>query len=95
MAERYRAAEKERTREAAAEWMDKYGNYVEKNPDIDFNGSLFVFSGLEGHWAEKDHPTVQKVIEKGGQYRSKVSGFCPFALLSRASSRLLSDQLLL
>lgn len=82
LAERYRAAEEERTREAAAEWMDKYGSYVEKNPNIDFNGTLFVFSGLAGHWAEKDHPTVQKVIEKGGQYRSKVSGLTNYLVVN-------------
>jgi len=82
LAERYRAAEEERTREAAAEWMDKYGSYVEKNPNIDFNGTLFVFSGLAGHWEEKEHPTVQKVIEKGGQYRSKVSGLTNYLVVN-------------
>lgn len=82
LAERYRAAEEERTREAAAEWMEKYGSYVETNPNIDFNGTLFVFSGLAGHWEEKDHPTVQKVIEKGGQYRSKVSGLTNYLVVN-------------
>ena len=54
--------------------MNKYGSYVEKNPCIDFNGKRFVFSGLPGDYpSEKDHPIVQKVIEKGGQYRAKVS----------------------
>ena len=55
-------------------WMKEYGKYVEKEPIIDFNGTLFVFSGLSDHWAEKNHPIVEKVIKKGGQYRSKVSG---------------------
>ena len=82
LAERYRAAEEERSKAATAEWIEKYGNYIEKNPDIDFNGTLFVFSGLAGHWAEKDHPTVQKVIEKGGQYRSKVSGLTNYLVVN-------------
>lgn len=62
--------------------MRKYEKYLEDDPVINFNGSIFVFSGLAGHWAEKDHPTVQKVIEKGGQYRSKVSGLTNYLVVN-------------
>lgn len=63
-----------RVEDTAKEWMNKYGKYIETNPVIDFNGTNFVFTGLTGHSTEKNHPTVQKVIERGGQYRQKVSG---------------------
>lgn len=79
---RREAEEAERAEEAAEEWMRKYEKYLENDPVIDFNGSIFVFSGLAGHWAEKDHPTVQKVIEKGGQYRSKVSGLTNYLVVN-------------
>lgn len=78
---RWEAEEAERAEEAAEEWMRKYEKYLEDDPVINFNGSIFVFSGLAGHWAEKDHPTVQKVIEKGGQYRSKVSGLTNYLVV--------------
>lgn len=79
---RWEAEEAKRAEEAAEEWMRKYGKYLEDDPVINFNGSIFVFSGLAGHWAEKDHPTVQKVIEKGGQYRSKVSGLTNYLVVN-------------
>lgn len=79
---RWETDEAEHVDEATEEWMRKYGKYLEKDPVIDFNGTLFVFSGLIGHWAEKDHPTVQKVIEKGGQYRSKVSGLTNYLVVN-------------
>lgn len=78
----WEAEEAERAEEAAEEWMRKYEKYLEDDPVINFNGSIFVFSGLAGHWAEKDHPTVQKVIEKGGQYRSKVSGLTNYLVVN-------------
>lgn len=79
---RWEAEEAERAEEAAEEWMRKYEKYLEDDPVINFNGSIFVFSGLAGHWAEKDHPTVQKVIEKGGQYRSKVSSLTNYLVVN-------------
>ncbi len=67
--------------EADAEnWMQYYGEYINHNPVIDFDGSLFVFTGF-GHRDDKDHPIVQKVIEKGGQYRSKVSGLTNYLVV--------------
>lgn len=71
---------------AADEWMANYGKYVESNPYIDFNGKLFVFSGIAWHAAEKDAPIVQKVIAKGGQYRSKVSGLTNYLVVDPAEA---------
>lgn len=78
----WEAEEAARVEEEAEQWMRKYEKYLEDDPVINFNGSIFVFSGLGGHWAEKDHPTVQKVIEKGGQYRSKVSGLTNYLVVN-------------
>ena len=66
---------------AAELWMNKYGQYVASDPHIDFIGSLFVFSGFDLHTFEKEHPIVQRVIEHGGQYRSKVSGMTDFLVV--------------
>ena len=68
------------SRQAADAWMEKYGKYVDTNPYIDFNGKLFAFTGF-GHASEKEHPIVQKVIAKGGQYRSKVSGLTNYLVV--------------
>lgn len=78
----WEAEEAARVEEEAEQWMRKYEKYLEDDPVINFNGSIFVFSGLAGHWAEKEHPTVQKVIEKGGQYRSKVSGLTNYLVVN-------------
>ena len=57
-------------------WLKEYGKYVEINPVIDFNGKIFVFSGLDaaGSFADKSNQVVLTVVSKGGIYRSKVSG---------------------
>lgn len=55
-------------------WMSKYGEYVESDPTIDFEGKNFVFTGLSWHAEEREHPIVLDVIARGGEYRSKVSG---------------------
>ena len=64
----------------AEEWLQEYGEYVEKDPDVDFNGKLFVFTGLL-HGSTKDNPLVQRVIEKGGQYRSRISGLTDYLIV--------------
>ncbi|MEE1283814.1 MAG: leucine-rich repeat protein, partial [Acutalibacteraceae bacterium] len=79
---KWEAEEAARAEKDAEEWMNQYGKYVQKNPVVDFNGSIFVFSGLAFHSVEKDHPTVSKVIEKGGQYRSKVSGLTNYLVVN-------------
>lgn len=65
----------------ANEWIKRYGNHVESKPKIQFSGKLFVFSGIDWHGAEKDNPIVQAVINKGGQYRSKVSGITDYLVV--------------
>lgn len=73
-------AKREKEREEAAaqhekEWLDEYEEYLELNPIISFDNTIFVFTGLmKGPGNEKEHPLVQKVIEEGGQYRTQVSG---------------------
>ena len=64
----------------AEEWLQEYGKYAEKDPDIDFNGKLFVFTGLLQE-STKDNPLVQRVIEKGGQYRSRISGLTDYLIV--------------
>ena len=84
-----KAEEAERIRQienAAQEWEKQYGAYVESNPKIEFKGKLFVFSGLAWHDEEKEHPTVQKVIEKGGEYRTSVSGKTDYLVVSPGSA---------
>ena len=70
-----------RAKVRAEEWMQYYGKYIDHNPVINFDGSLFVFTGFGSHSFEKDDPIVQKVIEKGGQYRSKVSGLTNYLIV--------------
>lgn len=72
--EEKRAKYEEEQAKYAERWLQKYGKYVETNPLIDINGSLFVFTGLGHAGPKKENPVVQKLIEKGGQYRSSISG---------------------
>lgn len=79
----------------AKAWLSKYRKYLEIEPVIDFNGKNFVFSGLALHSKEKEHPIVKKVIEKGGQYRSKVSGLTNYLVVnpSKAGGSKIEDAL--
>lgn len=52
---------------------------MEEAPTIDFNGKLFVFTGLLN--SSKDNPIVKKVIKKGGQYRTSVSGLTDYLVV--------------
>ena len=60
----------------------EFGEYVEKNPSISFDGTLFVFTGFVGHSGDKYHPIIEKVLKKGGQYRSKVSGITDYLIVN-------------
>lgn len=55
------------------EWMEKYGEHVTSNPQIQFDGKLFVFTGF-GSSSDLDDPLVQAVLAKGGQHRKSISG---------------------
>ena len=78
---KWEAEEAELAEKDAEEWMRKYGKYLEDDPVIDFNGKKFVFSGLTLRSLEKNDPIVQQVIEKGGQYRSAVSGLTDYLVV--------------
>ena len=67
----------ESAEKAAEEWMQKYEKYITHNPVINFNGSVFVSSGC----FDEDHPTIQVLLEEGGQYRSKVSGLTNYLVV--------------
>ena len=68
------------TDQFADQWLQQYGEYVEEAPTIDFNGKLFVFTGLLD--SSKDNPIVKKVIKKGGQYRTSVSGLTDYLVVN-------------
>ena len=59
----------------ADKWANKYGEYIESDPTVDFEGKNFVFTGLSWHAEERQHPIVLDVIARGGEYRSKVDIF--------------------
>lgn len=71
------AEESKRLQQAADEWMNKYGEYIDSNPRIEFAGKRFVFAGF-GH---ETHPVVEAIIAKGGQYRTKVSGLTNYLVV--------------
>ena len=64
----------EEVRNPANEWLVEYGEYLEKNPKISLKGRRFVFTGVITRDDEKNDPIVQKLMERGGEHRSKVSG---------------------
>ena len=69
--EKWRRQQEEEARKRAAEWMEKYGQYLEKDPRIVIHGSKFVFSGvMEDNWPD----ILQKLMDKGGVERGAVSG---------------------
>ena len=69
--EKWRRQQEEEARKRTAEWMEKYGQYLEKNPRIVIHGSKFVFSGvMEDNWPD----ILQKLMDKGGVERGAVSG---------------------
>ena len=69
--EKWRRQQEEEARQRAAEWMEKYGQYLEKDPRIVIHGSKFVFSGvMEDNWPD----ILQKLMDKGGVERGAVSG---------------------
>ena len=65
---------REQTTQREEKWMEEYGEYLETEPDISFDNTLFVFTGLGGKSSEKEDPLVKKVIKAGGQYRTSISG---------------------
>lgn len=66
----------------AKQWMRKYKKYLEKNPRIDFNGKRFVFSGFGLSFEKTSDPIVQGVIDRGGLYRTSVSGVTDYLVVN-------------
>ncbi|NLC26701.1 MAG: leucine-rich repeat protein [Fastidiosipila sp.] len=62
-------------------WLGSYAKFIEINPKIEYEGKLFVFSGL-GTGNARDHEIVQSVIRKGGLFRSTVSGKTDYLIVS-------------
>lgn len=69
--QRYELEKKKR----AAEWMSKYGQYLEKDPDIIISGSKFVFTGIGLiNTQQQISAALEKMKEMGGEERRAVSG---------------------
>ena len=72
---RWEAEREENAERNKEEWLTNYGYAVEKNPDIQFDGKLFVFSGVDSD------EIVDAVLKKGGQERSKISGITNYLVV--------------
>ncbi|NLC25081.1 MAG: hypothetical protein GX777_00430, partial [Fastidiosipila sp.] len=58
-------------------WLEEFGSYVEVAPQIEFEGKLFVFTGLT-----KSHDAAKEVLVKGGEYRSSISGKTDYLIVN-------------
>ena len=58
-------------------WLEEFGAYVEVEPQIEFEGKLFVFTGLT-----KSHEAAMQVMAKGGEYRSSISGKTDYLIVN-------------
>lgn len=85
--ERREELEKERVKYSKT-WMDSYGQYIEKNPIIEFKDKKFVFSGLGYRYhSMEDHTDYGKLIEdKGGLTRKSVSGVTDYLVVEPAGA---------
>lgn len=85
--ERRIASEKER-KELCDKWLKTNGKYLEKNPQIDFSGKKFVFTGLgyRQYSMEDETPYTQLVEDRGGLTRSKVSGVTDYLVIEPAGA---------
>ncbi|HZJ90280.1 MAG TPA: hypothetical protein VFC89_01295, partial [Oscillospiraceae bacterium] len=62
-------AREDREREIQAEkhseeWLANYGNYITNNPQIDFVGKRFVFTGLDPTIVKKTTPLYTKSLRR-------------------------------
>lgn len=55
----------------AEEWLEYYEEDLTRNPQVEFEGHTFVFTGIDD---TKDSPLVKLIQEKGGIVRGHVSG---------------------
>ena len=63
----------------AEEWMSKYGKYHEDDPEIEFNGKRFVFSGCHGIDSQR---IIQETIKRGGKITQSVSGLTDYLVVN-------------
>ncbi len=68
--------EEEDAAEAAFYWNERYGSYVENNPEIVINGQKFVLSGCE-----YDEYLIKMIPEYGGLIRTKISGVTDYLVV--------------
>ena len=64
-----------------AEWMDKYGPFLSRNVPIDFDGKIFVFSGLDADYRIRDNPLIKQLEEQGGIFRQSISGKTDYLII--------------
>lgn len=72
---RWEAEREENAERNKEEWLNNYGHAIEKNPDIQFDGKLFVFSGVDSD------EVIDAVLKRGGQQRSKISGITNYLVV--------------
>ena len=63
-------------------WLRRYKDYLETDPEVTFEGKTFVFSGVAFHAVENDDPIVQQTVERGGEYRAKVSSKTDYLIVN-------------
>lgn len=56
------------------QWMEKFGTYLEKSPDIRFEGCSFVLSGMEAIGDELEISIEDEITSRGGVVRKSISG---------------------
>lgn len=85
--ERRIASEKER-KELCEKWLADNGQYLEKNPKIEFSGKKFVFTGLAyRNFSMNDETDYHKLIEdRGGLTRKSVSGVTDYLVVEPAGA---------
>lgn len=57
------------------EWLSNYGHAAEKDPEIQFDGKLFVFSGVYSD------EIIDAVMKRGGQKRAQISGITNYLVV--------------
>ena len=85
--ERRVASEKER-KELCEKWLAYNGQYIEKDPEIEFSGKKFVFTGLGyRQYSMGDETDYTKLIEdRGGLTRRSVSGVTDYLVVEPAGA---------
>lgn len=66
-------------------WLRSYGYLVTKDPQVQFRGKRFAFTGF-GHHAEKEDPIVMQTLELGGQHRGNISGLVDYLVVDPSAA---------